>query len=415
MNLTIIQFLARFDLMAKYLYIKYKDLNINSNYFKELYHNHIITFNNCWEHPGTKTNIDDFYKAFDELINNIKNNGFDQSCSIPLGKNKVIVNGAHRFVTSFYYKIKPEFVNINEFGNIEYDYKFFLNRIPNPKLNVKYTDSMALEYIKLNENIRCMIVYPSGYENADFLKLENILSDYAVIYYDKTATLNKTGVNNLIKELYRHENWIGGTFPKGYSGKAQLCVNNKCNQTRIYLFHMRNLNKLIELKEKCRNLFGIGKHSLHVSDYTKDTFRIASSLLNKNSIYFLNHGTNDISENTKRLLTNYFNKICNNSEEFCLTSSLIMEMFGLRNAKDIDYLHMSNHKLNDTEIGLHDGIWEKYYSKNKDDIIYNPDNHFYFNGVKFATLEIVKKMKENRGEEKDFRDIKLIENQLIKL
>ena len=38
------------------------NLLANSNYFKELYHNHIITFNNCWEHPGTKTNIDDFYK-----------------------------------------------------------------------------------------------------------------------------------------------------------------------------------------------------------------------------------------------------------------------------------------------------------------------------------------------------------------
>ena len=41
---------CRFDLMAKYLYIKY----IHINYYKELYHKHIITFNNCWEYPGTK-------------------------------------------------------------------------------------------------------------------------------------------------------------------------------------------------------------------------------------------------------------------------------------------------------------------------------------------------------------------------
>ena len=43
---------VRFDLMAKYLYVKYKD--INSNFYKTLYHKHLITFNNCWEHPGTK-------------------------------------------------------------------------------------------------------------------------------------------------------------------------------------------------------------------------------------------------------------------------------------------------------------------------------------------------------------------------
>ena len=34
--------------------------------------------------------------------------------------------------------------------------------------------------------------------------------------------------------------------------------------------------------------------------------------------------------------------------------------------------------------------------------------HFYFNGFKFATLEVIRKMKENRGEPKDINDIKLI-------
>ena len=47
---------------------------------------------------------------------------------------------------------------------------------------------------------------------------------------------------------------------------------------------------------------------------------------------------------------------------------------------------------NGKEITLsnHNGIWLSYYTKTKDDIIYNPDNHFYFNGFKFATLDIFK-------------------------
>ena len=30
---------------------------------------------------------------------------------------------------------------------------------------------------------------------------------------------------------------------------------------------MNDVNKCIELKEKCRELYNLGKHSLHMSDY----------------------------------------------------------------------------------------------------------------------------------------------------
>ena len=37
--------------------------------------------------------------------------------------------------------------------------------------------------------------------------------------------------------------------------------------------------------------------------------------------------------------SNYYQTMVGeNNEDFCLTSSLIMEMYGLREAKDIDYL-----------------------------------------------------------------------------
>ena len=49
----------RFDLIAKYLYIKYKDLDIKSHFYIDQYHAHLTTFNNCYEHLGTKTTIDE--------------------------------------------------------------------------------------------------------------------------------------------------------------------------------------------------------------------------------------------------------------------------------------------------------------------------------------------------------------------
>ena len=247
---------------------------------------------------------------------------------------------------------------------------------------------MALEYIHINPNIRIMCVYPSAYNLNKIKNIKSIISNYGYLYYEKTVNLNKNGFNNFIKELYRGEKWIGGLFPLGFTEKTKLCFSNK--PTTCFLIHMKDVSKLIELKEKCRSLYNLKKHSLHISDYTHDTFRIAASVLNKNSIHFLNNGTNDITLNTKNLLTNYFNKVSQNNEDFCLTSSLIMEMYGLRKAKDIDYLHKDNMEINLKDVGLHSGKWEKYYNVHKDEIIYNPENHFYFNGFKFVSLNCIK-------------------------
>jgi len=408
---------CRFDLMAKYLYIKYKEKNIKSSFFKELYHKHLITFNNCYELPDLhskeqidKTNIETFINNFDKLIESIKFNGFNKKYPIPMGNNNIIINGAHRLIVCYYFNIIPEFIKINENGNTSYNYSFFLNRKPNPPLDKLYADSMALEYIKHNPKIRTMIVYPTAFNSEKLLYISKIISEYGYIYYSKSAGLSKKGINNLVKELYRGEEWIGGLFPSGFSpgGKSQRCFTDIPHPTIIILIEMKDTNKLVELKEKCRAIFNIGKHSLHISDFQEDTFRVASSLLNNNSIDFLNNGTNDVSENTKNLLTKYFDKIKNNNEDFCLTSSLIMEMYGLRQAKDIDYLHKDNMEINLKDVGLHSGKWENYYHIHKDEIIYNPENHFYFNGFKFATLNVIKKMKEKRGEPKDINDIKLI-------
>ena len=54
--------------------------------------------------------------------------------------------------------------------------------------------------------------------------------------------------------------------------------------------------------------------------------------------------------------------------------------------------------------------WLSYYTKLKEDIIYNPENHFYFNGFKFASLNMIREMKKNRNELKDQSDLKLILN-----
>ena len=367
----------RFDLMAKYLYIKHYDKNLNCSFFKDLYIKHFITFNNCFEYPdphlpngNSKKTPDDFIKEFNLLIENMKNNGFDSNYPIPIGNNNIIINGAHRLITSYYLNINPVFKKCNENGNPDYNYNFFLNRPgTNPSLDRLYSDTMALEYIKHNQNIRAMIVYPTAFTKNKIKNVFDIIQQYGYIYYKKIIKLNKNGINNLVKEIYRGEEWIGGLFPQGYSpgGKAMRCVTEKDFPTILILIEMKDLNKCVELKEKCRELFDLGKHSVHISDYTEDTYRIGSSLLNENSIHFLNNGTNDIPANTKTILQTIFNENCDNKENICINNNISNKLFNINSDSNTNKNYLISNNYND-------------------ETIYNPNHFFYFNSFKFKKI-----------------------------
>lgn len=402
-------FAHRFDLMAKFIYVKYKELSINTSFHVDVYREHIRTFNNFKEIDNNKNNEHDFFNAFNNLISNMKENGFDVNHPIPLGKNKTLKNGAHRFVTSYFLNIEPKFHILNENFYDNYNYEFFLKRQNNP-LSRKYGDFIALEGVKNNDNIRCMVIYPNVFNHICLHMIKKIIMNYGTIYYEKSVSLNDNGLNNLIIEQYRGEDWIGGLFPAfGQGGKFQRCRGR--GQTHIILIHMPNtsIDNLNELKNKCRHTFkGLGKHSLHMSDYQEDTFRIASSLLNENSINYLNKGSCNISNNTQKLLEKYFNTV-KGDENYCITSSLILELFELQKCNDLNYLHKDDHNLNIKNMSQHTGKWLDFYSTNVDNIIYNPDNHFYYNGHKFISLDILREMKNRRKELKDVKDLKLLD------
>ncbi len=55
-----------------------------------------------------------------------------------------------------------------------------------------------------------------------------------------------------------------------------------------------------------------------------------------------------------------------------------------------------------------------WHNASADDIIFNPGNHFYYKGIKFVSLSLLRDMKLCRGEEKDLLDVKIIDSLLKK-
>jgi len=61
---------TRFDLMGKYLYVKFKDKKVLTDFYVELYSKHIESMNGYRELPYAKSGISEFLSEFNKLILN---------------------------------------------------------------------------------------------------------------------------------------------------------------------------------------------------------------------------------------------------------------------------------------------------------------------------------------------------------
>lgn len=424
-------FMHRFDIMAKILYVKYREVE----WYTNLYINNIRTFNGGWEYPGTKINIDEYIVAFDKLIKSFGDNGFLDNSEIPIGTNNIMVNGAHRLVLSYILNIKPKIKHINKKGCNSYTHAFFKNRprIKNSDdlyfkhrsepenryygikgkpqilkgMEQKYMDRMALEFCLNVKTFKIICLFPraKGNDNA----VEKILQKNGYIYYRKRIKITKQALIKFTHEIYRGEKWIGGFFPSS-SQKGELCWGD--DDLRIFIYVPNNCN-IANMKKSIRDIYKVQNHSVHIHDTYDEGIRVAKTVLNKNSIDFLEKSVFNLSKKNKNLFQEYYEKIKQlDSDDYCIDSSFVLALYGIREANDLDYLSLENKKLfNGGDIECHNS-WAHHYTINKNDIILIPDNHFYYAGLKVASLDIVKKMKEKRNEIKDQTDVALINKYL---
>ena len=136
-------------------------------------------------------------------------------------------------------------------------------------------------------------------------------------------------------------------------------------------------------------------------------------LFNDNSIHHLNNTPTVNYSKFESCVRRFKSFIENNNldiDDYCIAGSSPLSVYGLREGEDLDYIHLNPTKIQDEQdlIHSHNEYGKELYEPNYDEIILNPDNHFYSMGVKFATLDVIKKMKEKRNEPKDVTDIELI-------
>ncbi len=407
---------TRFDVIIKYMYAKSILEGYNTTIFQNIYKEHLRIWNNFKEYDKPEKNtFEAFDNVFKQLIEEIKCNGFNDTISkIPVVFEKYILNGSHRLASALATD-KDVYTTegvVGRDGQLDCGYKFFENL----GLNPDYADRTAIEYAKLKKNTFIVFIFPSA--NGKIDEVINILNKNGKIVYSKNVPLNENGSFNLIKELYLNESW-GGTFDTNFSGfrhKQHLCYPTY-QPTSVFLLEFDNLETSVKVKEIIRSFFNIGKHSVHINDTHEETIRLAKTIFNKNSIHHLNNTKTVNYQVFDKCLVEFkkeINRLGLDIDDYCIGGSSPISAYGLRECNDLDYLHFNPTEIKDSNNLIHShnvyGIGR--YTLNRDEIIYNPDNHFYHRGVKFASLDVIKQLKLKRGEPKDIIDVELV-NQII--
>ena len=395
----------RFDIAFKLLYLELREKNLALA--KEIYKDHIraLTLNKFTE-PGNrnKNSLVKFIADFENTFHDIKINGFDNNKSIlPLSKDNSIANGAHRISSSIFLDKRVSVVNINS-DNHNYNYKFFYNRNV-PEL---FLDFAAEKFIEYSNNIYLAFVWPTakGFDK----EIEKLIPS---IVYRKEISLNITGAHNLLSQIYYGEKWLGNfnnNF-KGAYGKLMECFKN-FDPVRVIAFQANNLKQVSVIKDEIRNLFNIGKHSIHITDSKEEALRISKLVFNNNSIHFLNNSNPNkyISIHSKiKQFKNFLNKNEINFDDAVLDSGIVLSIYGLRECKDIDFIVSKTLKSKYQQNGIENHDQELvFHKKNKEEIIFNPKYYFSYQNLKFISFSQLYKMKLIRAEEKDINDVKMM-------
>lgn len=409
---------TRFDLIYKYLYAKNRDNKFN----KIAYYDSILAFNDFNEYAWkegkqdkrTKHGVSDFGYMFDSLIWKAENGRFSKKPACMISSNGHVIGGAHRLAVSAAFGLELD-CNKNKNGKeFLWDYSFFRKK----GLNECLLDYGALNMVKLNPNAYVLNVFPVADWHKDGEVEKTLQKNGVAIYYKKIISdITLTGMVNLNKMFYResgtYASWIGNDDNRfqGAQNHGKRKMEGK-NRFRVYVIFCESLEKIKEVKEQIRQIYGVGHASCHINDFHSGAIELAETLFNENSLHWLNHCEFEKDNNRFNQLVDDFKKhvssIGNNIDDYVLVGSCPLDAYMIRQSKDIDFFFKGKSHASEGLFYQHDSQ-KKFYSIDKQTIIENPKYHFWYRGMKILSLDAISEMKTTRNEiGKDDVDVKLI-------
>lgn len=223
--------------------------------------------------------------------------------------------------------------------------------------------------------------------------------------------LSTHGAQNLLRVLYAQtEVW------KSFQSRYVFSSGSKDYRIYVLLLKAADIAVVKKAKMKVRSFLKMGFYPIHTTDTPLETFEALSSLLHKPSLCFLNRIKRFATQKNFESLLLQLKKLIQEynipTQEICLGGSSALAAYGLRDVQDLDLLATKSvidafKKIKNTKIHPHLNNFH-FYPYAQEEIILNEDLHFYYRGIKIATLDVIEKMKKKRGTVKDLEDLLLI-------
>ena len=393
----------RLDVAIKVLFLEMLKYKIQHS--EDLYLEHVRAFSlGAFSEPGNdeKCSPQNYLDDFIKLYKSIKKDGFDTSKSlIPCANDLTIANGSHRVASSILENRKVSCVKLST-GSHCYDYNFFYGR----GYKKEYIEEAVNKFIELADNSYVALIWPSA--TGESAQLDGLLEN---VIYRTEVDLNYNGAKNLLSQVYYGESWLG-SFSDGFRGvdaKLVECFKGK-GALKVVAFQCDYLDNVKLLKEKIREVFGIGKHSVHITDTHNEAIRLSRVLFNKNGLHFLNYGHPTKFKSTLKKLETIRDFLSINSideNEVVFDGSVVMSLYGMRECRDIDCLSVNEYPGFD--VDFHDDEL-KHHDVDKYELLFNPKYYFYYDNIKFISFSQLRSMKLNRSELKDQNDVLMMES-----
>ena len=361
----------------------------------------------------------------------------------PIENIKLYLN-SNNYYSKLYNKIKNKNIsNLNEFKIDEID-----------------RDLIALEYIKCRPKVFVITLWPISFNSKNII-IDKLKND-GNLFYIKNIKLSKKGVRNLMTSYYNE--FDTSTRLTFIEKKLNYTKTNEKNNNICILFfentkdlkisgqaakYKNALRSLIKKELNDESIYG--NDLIHINDLFYQTIEYSQLILNKNSLQLLENQLVDRFYSDKFALSflkfqtlrtfMYKNFTQEQMIRSIIIGSLILNLYGLRISNDIDGIILNIKKKDESfekmvsynltnkktklffvDLGIIEGFgWrESWHDKNYklfqncnvenyEDLITNPNNYFYYGGLKFYLLEHELIRKIMRYTKKDVLDLKMFD------
>ncbi len=427
----------RLDLVVKYLYAKEileKPFNdYCKDVYKDLYIRHIL-MRTMGEEPANadgkyeKISAEDYIKSFESLVESIKLNGFSSEYPIPFDTNTGLPqNGAHRLAAAA--ALDKEVYISNTEASLTWGYDWFIDN----GFGVEDRQRVLKGFVDINaKDCAIFIVWNPLFKYFENIKsiLEkdfNIVGDVELDFED-----NYVAFTNSLLEIYQLNNIKTGSDVT-IREKSKILQASYLSY-KVVVVSLKNKERSVSelakrVKEQIREFFNhiIPKEcfcTVHSSDGEEECRYLASVLLSPNNIKHLKlQPEADAHPEFERRIKNLPSFLPSigifDPKEVCVVGSGVMTALGVQKDSDSDFIIDPKHRdrlgwdivyLNDDyDIGISSKTSNRSKDINDEILIYNSEYHFWYRGIKFANLDIIKDRKLFSNRPKDVMHLRQID------